>query len=169
MIDGLLRPCLTRGKVGDGLRSFILNEECMLKRMLLIMEILILCGPALYLLCIGVVAFPSFVFMTIAGDQKGYLWSLMIFSGVWGLISLTSVASHVISGGRRWPGRPIQWFGVGMGFTACTIGLFISFHYAAPVMLVIFPGPIVVAVHLLYLSKNGAQATWIAPVFVEVF
>ncbi|MNN79688.1 hypothetical protein D3C81_1963530 [compost metagenome] len=76
----------------------------------------------------------------------------MILCGAWGAFSLANLAWHALSKESNWPGRPIQWFGIATGVAACILGL--ANLADSKIMLVVFSGPIIATVHLLYLSKR---------------
>lgn len=80
----------------------------------------------------------------------------MIFCGTWGFISLANLALHTLSK-RNWLGHPVQWFGILLGIAACGIAL--STMAKTKIMLLIFVGPIIAVVHLLYLSKKCTQTS----------
>ena len=77
----------------------------------------------------------------------------MIICGLWGLISLSNLVLNIFSKENKWPGLPLQWFGVTLGIGACIIGLFTMAE--TKIMIFVFIGPVIAAAHLLYLSKNS--------------
>ncbi|MDX2367156.1 MAG: hypothetical protein QNK36_01910 [Colwellia sp.] len=125
-----------------------------MKRAILAIELLILCGPAVVILSVGLLYLPAFIFGSISGRGDWYIGALMIFCGTWGFISLVNLALNILSK-RNWMGHSVQWFGILLGITACGIALFTMAN--TKIMLLIFVGPIIAVVHLLYLSKNAPK------------
>ena len=122
-----------------------------MKRAILAIELVILCGPAFVILLLGLLYSPVFIFGSVSGRGDWHIAALMIFCGTWGFISLVNLALHTLSK-RNWLGHPVQWFGILLGIVACGIGLFTMAE--TKIMLLIFVGPIIAVVHLLYLSKT---------------
>lgn len=120
-------------------------------RIILAIELIVLCGPAAALLSLGALYLPAFLIGSVSGGGDWRLGSLMILCGTWGAISLVNLAWHTFSKKRNWPGRPIQWLGIATGVAACIFGL--ANLADSRIMLFIFSGPIIATVHLLYLSK----------------
>jgi hypothetical protein len=77
----------------------------------------------------------------------------MIICGTWGSISLINLALHVL---RKisWSGKRIQWFGLTLGIIACSIAIVMT---KDKFMMLVYSGPIIAVVHLLYISKRHAQ------------
>ena len=123
----------------------------MLNRAILAIELIILCGPAVALLLLGISYLPISLAMLVSGREGLYVFSLITVCGIWGFISLTNLAWHTFSHEEKWPGRSIQWFGIALGVTACVIGL--SVLENSEIMVFVFAGPILATAHLLYLSK----------------
>ena len=134
----------------------------MLRRILLVLEIILLCAHATALLCIGVLCLPITIIFLF--DSKLYSGEISVLTspaiipiitvaGLWGFFSLLSLAWGVLVPRRKWAGRPMQWFGISLGIASC--GLF--FFYVG--RSVIFAGPIAAYVHLLCLSKNKIVST----------
>lgn len=126
-----------------------------MNRVILAIEIILFCTPAAALLYLGVLFLPaSLLFLSAPTSCSGDLplMPIMIISGVWGSISLTNLAWNTFSRTRKWPGRPIQWFGIALGIISCIIGL--STFSTSEGMALIFVGPIITTAHLLYLSRN---------------
>ena len=122
-----------------------------MKRAILAIELLILCGPAVAILSLGLLYSPVFIFGFVSGKGDFSINALMIFCGTWGFISLANLALHILRK-RNWLGHPAQWFGMLLGITACGIGL--SNMEKINIMLLVFVGPIIAVIHLLYLSKK---------------
>lgn len=96
----------------------------MLNRIILFIELVVLCGPAVALLFLGIIYFPVFLigFASDSGDWR--IGALMILCGTWGSLSLANLAWHTFGKANNdWPGRPIQWLGIATGLAACIIGL----------------------------------------------
>lgn len=129
----------------------------MLNRVILAIELIILCGPASALLLLGITYLSISLAMLVSGREGLYIFSLITISGMWGFISLASLAWHTFSYENKWPGRPIQWFGIALGVTACVMGL--SVLENSEIMAFIFAGPILATAHLLYLSKKRGLAS----------
>jgi hypothetical protein len=131
-----------------------------LNRIILSIELIVLCGPAIALLALGIIFLPASLTALIfsplnSGDLP--IASLITIFGTWGAISFASLARYAYSKERSWPGRPIQWFGILLGLAACTVGLLTSTeHY---IIFTFFAGPIIATAHLLYLSKSGNLAS----------
>lgn len=125
-----------------------------MKRVILTIELLILCGPAFVMLLVGLVYSPVFVLAFFSESADWDIGAIMIFCGAWGFISLINLALHVLSK-RDWLGHPVQWFGLLLGIVACGIGL--STMAKPNSMLWVFIGPIIAVVHLLYLSNKRTQ------------
>lgn len=121
-------------------------------RIMLAIELIVLCGPAVALLSLGFLYLPVFLLGSTSGSGDWRLGSLMILCGAWGALSLTNLAWQTLSKKSNWPGRPIQWFGIATGVAACILGL--ANLADSKIMLSIFSGPIIATVHLLYLSKR---------------
>lgn len=121
-------------------------------RIMLAIELIVLCGPAVALLSLGFIYLPVFLLGATSGGGDWCLGSLMILCGAWGSISLANLAWHTLSKNSNWPGRPIQWFGIATGVAACILGL--ANLADSKIMLFVFSGPIIATVHLLYLSKR---------------
>lgn len=127
-----------------------------MKRGILAIELLILCGPAFVMLLLGLLYSPVFIFGSVSGKGDWYIGALMIIFGTWGFISLANLALHILRK-RNWPGHPVQWFGIILGIAACGIAL--STVAKTKIMLLLFIGPIIAIVHLLYLSKKYTQTS----------
>jgi len=123
-----------------------------LKRVILMIELLILCGPATAMLCIGFLYSPVWVFGSVSGSGEWSIGLFMTICGTWGLISLSNLSWSVIAKSRKWSGRKIQWIGIVLGISACLTGL-VTLN-DREIMLLIFTGPIIATLHLLYLNKN---------------
>ena len=108
------------------------------------------------MLSLGLLYLPAFIFGSVSGIGDWHIGVLMIFCGTWGFISLSNLSLHILSK-RNWVGHPVQWFGILLGIAACGIAL--STMATTKIMLLIFIGPIITVVHLLYLSKKCTQAT----------
>jgi hypothetical protein len=127
-----------------------------LNRTILSIELIILCGPAIALLTLGIIFLPaSLTALLFSPFNSGDLpiASLITIFGTWGIISLASLARYAYSKERSWPGRPIQWFGILLGLIACSAGLLTSTENY--LIFTIIAGPIIATIHLLYLSKFG--------------
>lgn len=120
-------------------------------RIILAIELIALCGPAVSLLSLGLLYLPIFLMGSFSGGGDWRLGALMILCGTWGTISLANLAWYTLRQKSNWPGRPIQWFGIAIGLVACIFGL--ANLAGSKIMIFIFFGPIIVTVHLLYLSK----------------
>lgn len=120
----------------------------MLKRFLLAALLLVLCGPALALLLLGLPYLPVFLLGAIADRGHWAAGAVMTVGGAWGAVSLLGLAGHVLHGGRRWPGRPAQWCGLAAGLVACGTGLW-TLAGAEP-MGAVFAGPILATAWLLH-------------------
>src|SRR5690554_4503674 len=131
----------------------------MLNRVILAIELIILCGPASALLLLGITYLPLSLAMLVSGREGLYIFSLITISGMWGFISLASLTWHTFSYENKWPGRPIQWFGIALGVTACVMGLSVSVLEKSEIMAFVFAGPILATAHLLYLSKKRGLAS----------
>jgi len=94
-----------------------------LKRVILAIELLVLCGPAVVMLSVGLVYLPAFILASVSERGDWDIGVLIIFFGVWGFVSLINLALHILSK-RNWLGHPVQWFGILLGIAACGIGLF---------------------------------------------
>ena len=126
-----------------------------LKRSLLLVELIILCGPAIFLLGFGLIYLPTALTAAFF-SSKSDPWVvafIMIVSGLWGTISLANLARHVYFRREWWPGRKTQWLGILLGLGGCAFGAFSSANN--PVILLIFIGPVIATLHLLYVSKSG--------------
>lgn len=124
-----------------------------MKRTLLAIELLLLCGPVFAILSLGLLYSPVFIFGPITGRGDWSIGALMIFCGTWGSLSLVNLALHVLRE-NNWPGQRIQWFGLILGIIACGIALLIT---KDKFMMLVYSGPIIAVVHLLYLSKKCTQ------------
>ncbi|WP_455232288.1 hypothetical protein [Geopseudomonas aromaticivorans] len=120
-------------------------------RIILAIELIVLCGPAAAILSLGVLYLPVFLLGSVSGGGDWRLGSFIILCGTWGAISLANLAWHTLSKKSNWPGRPIQWFGIATGLAACILCL--ANLADSKIMLFIFSGPIIATTHLLYLSK----------------
>ena len=124
------------------------------------MELILLCGPAIALLALGIIFLPtSLTALIFSPSNSGVLpiVALITACGAWGTISLASLARYAYSKERSWPGRPIQWFGILLGLAACSVGLLTSTeHY---IISIVFAGPIITTAHLLYLSRLDNMAS----------
>ncbi|WP_198263187.1 hypothetical protein [sulfur-oxidizing endosymbiont of Gigantopelta aegis] len=125
-----------------------------MKRVMLVIELLMLCGPAVVMLSVGLLYSPVFLFGSVSIEGDWYIGALIIFCGTWGFISLGNLALHILSK-RNWLGHPVQWFGILLGIAASGIGL--STMTNTNFMLWVFVAPIIAALHLLYLSKKCTQ------------
>ena len=124
-------------------------------RALLAIELLLLCGPVFAILSLGLLFSPVFIFGPLTGRGDWGIGALMIFCGTWGSISLLNLALHVLRE-KYWPGHRIQWLGLVMGITACGIAVFLT---KDKTMMLVYSGPIIAVVHLLYLSKKCTQTS----------
>ena len=125
-----------------------------MNRGVLVIELVILCGPALAILSFGLLYSPIFVLGSLAGKAPWQVGAILIICGTWGFISLANLALHVLRR-RNWPGRLVQWFGLICGIAAAVIA--ISLMEKANIEILIFLGPIIALAHLLYLTKNFSQ------------
>ena len=123
----------------------------MSNRIILAIELIVLCGPAFSLVALGALYLPVFLTGSASGTGDWRTGVAMILCGVWGSISLANLAWHTL-GKKNWPGHPIQWFGITTGLTVCAIGL--STIKGSAIMFFIFLGPIIDTAHFLYLSKR---------------
>jgi len=126
-------------------------------RVILTIELIILCAPAILILSLGVIYLPALLFGSASGEGDWHIGLLMVCFGLWGFISLVNLARHTISKENNWDGRPVQWFGLILGFVACIIAL--STMATNIIMLFVFIGPVIAAAHLLYLSKQCSLAS----------
>ncbi|XFB05052.1 hypothetical protein AAGT13_12730, partial [Azotobacter salinestris] len=125
--------------------------DAMSNRIILAIELIILCGPAVSLLTLGALYLPALLMGSVSGTGDWRTGAAIILCGVWGSISLANLAWHTFSE-SNWPGRPTQWLGITTGLTVCAIGL--SIIKDSVIMFFIFLGPIIATAHLLYLSKS---------------
>jgi len=129
----------------------------MLKRVILAIELIILCGPAVAVLCIGVMYLPAFLLAAVTVDSGDWgIGALMVICGLWGLISLASLVWHTFRKRSRWPGHPIQMAGLTIGCCACIIGLVTAGERT--LLLFVFMAPLIATAHLLYLNKKKGVA-----------
>ncbi|MNZ59091.1 hypothetical protein D3C78_771160 [compost metagenome] len=125
-----------------------------MSRIILSIELVILCGPAITLLALGILFLPAsltalFFHPFNSGDWPAV--SLITICGTWGVISLANLARYAYKKEGKWPGRPTQWLGILMGLSACGVGMLTSTdHY---IILAVLPGPIIATAHLLYLAN----------------
>lgn len=123
----------------------------MLKRVILTIELIILCGPAVAALCLGVMYLPAFLLAAVAVDSGDWgIGAFMVICGLWGIISLATLVRYTFSK-SRWPRHPIQLAGITIGCCACIIGLVTAGERS--ILLFVFTGPLIATVHLLYLNK----------------
>ncbi len=127
-----------------------------MKRTILAIELLILCGPALAFLLPGLLYSPAFIIGYLSGRASWQIGGLLIIFGTWGFISIANLALHVLRR-KNWPGQPVQWFGLLCGIAASVIAL--TQMEKVDIKLLIFVGPIIALVHLLYLSKKCIQSS----------
>ena len=135
------------------------REDTILKRTLLILELIIFCTPALFFLALGIVFLPvslgvllgSVPLESTSGFGEQPLMSLVTIFGIWGAISLAGLVWSTLSNKRQWAGRPIQWFGIALGVISCMIGL--TGFRASSLVGFTFVGPLIVTAHFLYLAK----------------
>lgn len=132
-------------------------KDAILKRILLSIEFLFLCGPAIALLLLGIVFSPVFLFGTLQEKGDWYIGLLMTVFGAWGLLSLINLSWSVIFRIKKWSGKSVQWFGIISGLLVCLTGL-IAFNDRAS-MFFTFLGPVILTLHLLYLDKNSSEVS----------
>lgn len=118
------------------------------KRTLLAIELIILCGPAIFIIFFGLLFSP--LILLDATSRFDFVFVLIYFGGIWGFFSLANLTLHVFRK-KHWEGRGMQWIGILFGITACILGL-ITMKKAS--LLWVFTGPIIAGLHLLYLSKK---------------
>ena len=124
------------------------------KRTLLALELIILCGPAVFMLSFGLLYSPLLLIAAFTNKTTQFpITTVMVFCGTWGFISLLNLALHVFRK-KYWNATRYQWAGIALGITACIIGLF---NMKKISLLWFFIGPIIAGIHLLYLSKNYKQ------------
>jgi len=124
----------------------------MLKRFILSIELIFLCGPAVVLLGLGFIYLPASLLGAASGKGDWHIGLMLTLCGAWGLISLANLAWYTFGKRCSWPGKPIQWAGIVIGFFSCIIGL-VTFG-ERPIMLFVFAGPLIATAHLLYLTKK---------------
>jgi hypothetical protein len=121
-------------------------------RIAILMETVILFGPAtlvLFLSPIGLIAALDstvLTFVTLAG---------MTFGGAVGLYCAISLAAHSMDSDHTLPSRKFLSFGLGAGFVACVLALTYSLH--DNLAIVVFGGPMVGAIHLLWINRRHFQ------------
>lgn len=124
------------------------------KRTLLALELIILCGPAVFMLAFGLLYSPLLLLATFTNKTTQFpITTVMVFFGTWGFVSLLNLVLHVFRK-KHWNATRYQWLGIVMGIAACIIGLF---NMKKASMLLFFIGPIIAGIHLLYLSKKYNQ------------
>lgn len=129
-----------------------------MKRALLIIEFLILLGPAALLLAYGLLYLPAMLLIG-AIHPRGGLWigALSTVLGTWGLVSATNLAAHLIFN-KTWPARPVQFMGLGFGVLACNIALLLLSE-RGPLELLVFGGPCVATAHFVFLERSRRRST----------
>lgn len=123
----------------------------MLKKAALLIEIVILCGPAAALLAAGCLYLPAAVSFSFRDSHFLYFVALIIL-GISGFIALGSLALHVIFNAQWWPGNQAQRVGIISGITASLIGL--STLGENHIIAAIFISPVFATAHLLHLSRK---------------
>ncbi len=125
-----------------------------MNRIILSIELVVLCGPAITILVFEILFLPASLTALFFHPFNSGDWpaaSLITICGTWGVISLANLARYAYKKAGKWPGRPTQWLGILLGLSACGVGLLTSTeHY---IILAVFAGPIIATAHLLYLAK----------------
>lgn len=124
----------------------------MLNRIILSIEVIALCGPAIALIGLGILFLPALLIGATSSGNGWIIGALMIICGLWGLIALASLAWHALKKENGWSGRPMQWVGLLMGLASCIAGFATTTKHG--VIDLIFLGPIIATLHLLYLSHK---------------
>jgi hypothetical protein len=118
----------------------------------ILIELVILCGPAAMLLVLGYIFLPVAI-MSLSRDIE-FLYHIALSTlGLIGFITLINLTFHIIFNVQWWPGRPIQWAGIISGIAALIIGLvFLGNNKLIAFSLIT---PVIFIAHLLYLSKKN--------------
>ncbi|MNZ90617.1 hypothetical protein D3C78_1095840 [compost metagenome] len=127
-----------------------------MKRALILLEFVCLFGPAIAVLCFG--ALFMGVMLLADGSESGSEWLLgaaVVVCGSWGVVSAANLAFHLVAD-RKWPGKPVQLFGLGLGGAACCVGVLMV--QASPLGLV-FVAPIAATIHFFILARRRSAAS----------
>lgn len=127
-----------------------------MKRALILLEFLCLFGPATAALCYGSIFLAPVLLASSSGLGSDWLLgAAVIVCGSWGVVSASNLAFH-LAADRKWPGKPVQLFGLGLGVAACSVGLFIT---NPSLVGVVFAAPIVATIHFVVLVKRRAASS----------
>ncbi|WP_455233349.1 hypothetical protein [Geopseudomonas aromaticivorans] len=127
-----------------------------MRRVLILLEFLVLFGPAMALLGLGLMFLPVMILGVASGAEGDWLiGSVVVICGSWGVVSAANLTFHLVAN-RRWPGKPIQLFGLGLGAATCSVAAF-----AAESILeaVVFAAPIIATIHFVAMAKLGRSAS----------
>ena len=126
-----------------------------MKRVLILLEFVCLFGPAIVLLCLGILFVGA---MLMAGGREiggeGLLLAACVVGGSWGVVSAANLAFHLVAD-WHWPGKPIQRFGLGLGGAACGLGVIML--QASPLSLALV-APVVATIHFIALARRRAAS-----------
>lgn len=126
-----------------------------MKRALILLEFICLFGPAIAVLCFGTLFVG--VMLLADGSENGSEWlvgAAVVVCGSWGVVSVVNLVFHLIAD-RRWPGKPVQLLGLGLGGVACCVGVLMV--QASPLGLV-FVAPIAATIHFVVLARRRAAS-----------
>lgn len=127
-----------------------------MKRALILLEFVCLFGPAIAVLCYGAIFLAPVLLASSSGLGGDWLLGVaVIVGGSWGVVSAANLAFHLVAD-RKWPGKPIQLFGLGLGVAACCFGVYVTNPSLAGV---VFAAPIVATIHFVVLAKRRRAAS----------
>ncbi|THG86430.1 hypothetical protein E5198_01995 [Pseudomonas sp. A-1] len=129
----------------------VLKSGHLMKRVLILLELVCLFGPATAILSVGAIFLPPMLLATSSASRDDWLLgTALVVCGCWGIVSAANLAFHLVAD-RHWPGKPVQLFGLGLGVAACSISLFlVGASFAGAV----FAAPIVATIHFVVLAKR---------------
>ena len=126
----------------------------MWRKLWLVVEVLVLCLPALAWLTLGLLGSPLIAMRAIVGpDRSNFaLATLSIGLGLWGTVALVRLSICVLSSRPR----HVPWNGLWAGVIACVLAAW-SVDFASALALPLC-GPLLACAHLLYLARRKARS-----------